>query len=787
MSAPIQTLHAIRMLAGLRMNRLVNVLTSATSRSFSRGRPKSAKRTAGTRPKLVSWLIAFGFTALILFTVINSFRIATLVMYCHAHPMCDVFHVEQARRSIGTLLHAAAFAPLMMRGFAVLLSLLWVLSVVYPLALANRAAPDWDMEWLATLPMSRTTLACARIVERGLVNATGWFTLGSCSLVLAWYANIGWLIPLYTVLLTLPLLMLAASLWTLLDLGLHIVLAPSRLRNLQAVLALLVAPVAYLIMSIGTPGGGRYMLWLTDITPQWIMWTPVGLAVQILSAQSHLDALGLYLLLLAETATGVLLSVVLLRYQLRAGLIVHGPRESGRRVGRRQPANMGRASWLSPLQRRELTMLLRDRRYLAQCLGVPLIMVGGQFMLNASLTPILMHRPAAIAAFSFGIAAYTLLWSALSTVITEGDKLWLLYTFPRSLASMLWEKTRFYMVLALPYPLAIFAVFATIAYLGPAHLTPTRYASGFVLTLAGVPIFATVALALGILSGIPPTPTSRQVGIRYVYLYMTLAGFYGYALTTDNGWYRGTIFLLCVALAYALWQKAADRLPFLYDAASLPPQRVSLADGLIATTIFFVIQILIFHLSSDILHGVLVARIITAYVGAGACTYAIMRAAFWSLKTRDLPPLLGPGVMPAIALGAALGLTCALIGLCYLWLAQRYRIFPESPTLQPLGPATRLGITALAVCAAPLFEEFVFRGLIFGGLRRSLDFPLAALASAALFALVHPPASMAPVFIVGLAAAWVYERKRMLAASMATHAVYNAVVVGYQLFLFHPG
>jgi len=54
-------------------------------------------------------------------------------------------------------------------------------------------------------------------------------------------------------------------------------------------------------------------------------------------------------------------------------------------------------------------------------------------------------------------------------------------------------------------------------------------------------------------------------------------------------------------------------------------------------------------------------------------------------------------------------------------------------------------VAAMIIVAAPIFEEFIFRGLIFGGLRRSLDLPVAAIASAAIFAIVHPPASVIPV------------------------------------------
>ena len=54
------------------------------------------------------------------------------------------------------------------------------------------------------------------------------------------------------------------------------------------------------------------------------------------------------------------------------------------------------------------------------------------------------------------------------------------------------------------------------------------------------------------------------------------------------------------------------------------------------------------------------------------------------------------------------------------------------------------------------------------------------LLATALFAIVHPPISALPVFMLGLLAALVYERTRMLLAPMLVHAIYNAAVMSYQ-------
>ena len=83
----------------------------------------------------------------------------------------------------------------------------------------------------------------------------------------------------------------------------------------------------------------------------------------------------------------------------------------------------------------------------------------------------------------------------------------------------------------------------------------------------------------------------------------------------------------------------------------------------------------------------------------------------------------------------------------------------------------------LAVVAVPLCQEFIFRGLIFGGLRRSVGLMPGTLMSAALFAIVHPPGSMLPMFLLGLLTAYVYDKTRALLAPVLVHAAFSAVLL----------
>ena len=85
----------------------------------------------------------------------------------------------------------------------------------------------------------------------------------------------------------------------------------------------------------------------------------------------------------------------------------------------------------------------------------------------------------------------------------------------------------------------------------------------------------------------------------------------------------------------------------------------------------------------------------------------------------------------------------------------------------------------LIIVAAPISEEIFFRGFIFGGFRRKLSFPVAAVLSAAIFGLFHYTGSGSEAVIpqlafLGLALAWVYEETGSIYPTIALHMVNNA-------------
>lgn len=94
------------------------------------------------------------------------------------------------------------------------------------------------------------------------------------------------------------------------------------------------------------------------------------------------------------------------------------------------------------------------------------------------------------------------------------------------------------------------------------------------------------------------------------------------------------------------------------------------------------------------------------------------------------------------------------------------------------------GMMALVACVgAPLAEEVVFRGYIYGAVKKLSNIWFAVLFSGLFFAAVHMNlASMLPLFVLGVALAVVYEATGSLWTPIAVHFLFNGVNVGFMLW-----
>lgn len=91
------------------------------------------------------------------------------------------------------------------------------------------------------------------------------------------------------------------------------------------------------------------------------------------------------------------------------------------------------------------------------------------------------------------------------------------------------------------------------------------------------------------------------------------------------------------------------------------------------------------------------------------------------------------------------------------------------------SPSVRALMIVAAVVVAPIVEETIFRGYVYGVLKRFTDGWFAALCSSLLFAIVHAHiGSLVPLFLLALSFCAAYEFSGSLLVPMWMHAFFNA-------------
>lgn len=145
----------------------------------------------------------------------------------------------------------------------------------------------------------------------------------------------------------------------------------------------------------------------------------------------------------------------------------------------------------------------------------------------------------------------------------------------------------------------------------------------------------------------------------------------------------------------------------------------------------------------------------------------------------------------ASRIGQALGTLVIVLPLIYG--AQWFAYFLSGPQSEPQPIVTfllehsdvqaRLLVIAIAVIAAPLTEELVFRGCLYGVLRQTVGRYAAMAVSAIVFALIHAHLPSIPgLIILALALSLLYESTGSLWSSVVLHATFNAASICGTIF-----
>jgi hypothetical protein len=638
---------------------------------------------------------------------------------------------------------------------------------------------EWDLEWLFTLPVSARPLFVARAMPLAFAGFSGFLPL-----FVVIYCSCGY--GAWGLLLAVPAAayvgILIGFLCVFGDIWFHKRLAPALRKNVQAILSLIASVGLFLVMIVATSGDWLfpYFGYVADAMSGFALWNPFSAPVA-LSRQGPPSLTG------AAVMVGYAIAVPWICVELSARMVRHGLiSQSGAYQGTHgKPAQASRRRWSGGIVGKELLLLRRDQNYLSQTLILPIIvfifnmaMIGG--MWQKATTDV--HNAAAI---SFGLGAYLLMMSSSRVLASEGNTFWLLYTFPQALHSMLLRKTQLWCGFALLYTSLSMAV---LGWFGLAR-EPDFFVE-WVAALVGIVVYAFILSGIGVLGTEPNENGAWRQGTELTYLNLILILLFTGALYAPGVWPKIVQAILCGALALAIWQRVQQQLPYLLDQSLTSPPQITLIDGLIAVVAFFSIQSGARGLIA--FAEMTLAKAMTfAFVAAGA---AVVLSFVVVLRQKKVPHLLetlrlkapaGVGAkrlarefLIAAAAGIAIGI-CGSLYMLALVQVEAIRTLLRQVPLYGLSFASSdfWWMVILLVVAAPLFEEFIFRSLIHQSLRNTFRAVPAMAISAAIFAIVHPPISVAPVFLLGLAAAWSLERSSFLGTSMVVHMTYNAVVV----------
>jgi ABC-2 type transport system permease protein len=639
------------------------------------------------------------------------------------------------------------------------------------------AKVEWSLEWWFTFPVPARGLLLARVLETAFATPFAWFLLLPFFSVTLWCAGFGWLgIPLGA-LSAAYVGILAGCLRVVAETGLRRWLALRNVARLQALLSVVaVLPMVAALATVSPEWLDEFSRVATAL-PSWLLLGPLApLSLAAGGARAWQGAVGCITFACAATAAATTFGGFVLRDGLTTSA---GPNQGSRG---RAPAADRQWPWsLGAMARKELSLLFRDRTLFSQTFVVPALVLGMQLLLNRGLARSLTSSPQHAAAMAFGTAAFVLSTGACNTLAVEVPVLWLYFTIPKPLTRLFVDKAVFWSCLA---SLVAGAVFIGAAASGswPVY----RGLPTFALALLGVTLNAFIATGIGVLgTQALETDARRRISASMTYLYMLLAGSFAYALYAPSAWAKFAQVVLSALLASAIWQKVRDHAPFLLDPNDQPAPTIAVADGVIAALAFFILQglLVLLFLGFDYAPG---ASLLLAFSVAGVIVAGAALLSFWSLGVPNVLATVGlqapkQGMLRAILSGVAGGLACGLVAKGYLMLTDHVdvlrRMRDETISFSN-DEHTAVWFAVLAIFVAPIFEEFIFRGVLFGGFRRSFGALPAAVSSALVFAIVHPAIASAPVFLLGFVAALVYERARSLVAPMAAHMTYNAIVVG---------
>jgi ABC-2 type transport system permease protein len=422
-------------------------------------------------------------------------------------------------------------------------------------------------------------------------------------------------------------------------------------------------------------------------------------------------------------------------------------------------------------------LLLRDRTLATQVILVPILIVGYQVLINPSM--VFSVTVAGICAMAYACGTYASLITAPQVLMSEAKGVWLIYNLPMPVAAYFGRRETLWRSVATG--LAAILVVVMLLTSGAFRVEDLwRY----VAALLGVWVMGKVVS--GIVMGRPKMPDVAagerpKIGAGRMYGAMLMAGSFGGLLWQGMIWPLVSSLVIFWFLGVAIWQRRNVSFSYLMEPVEEEPPSWGVDDGLWAVVVFFVVQVLVSVI------GVLLGEMTSGLVLASFVAGGLAAMAFVWIRRNGkgipLPEIPDDGEKKgwqamAVETGVAT-LLCLAVGIAWTKILET-GVFGDAGTgVFEWSPVV---LILLAVVAAPILEELLFRGFMCRTMLGFWSKRNAVLGSALIFAVVHPGPSFPPVFLLGLAAAILYLRSRSVVPGMILHALYNLGIVWFALW-----
>jgi ABC-2 type transport system permease protein len=364
----------------------------------------------------------------------------------------------------------------------------------------------------------------------------------------------------------------------------------------------------------------------------------------------------------------------------------------------------------------------------------------------------------------------------------ERKSVWLLFTLPRSLARMLFQRALVWVPICLVYAALV------LAYGLGRQPVSRELVLGSAYCFFGLTLLTLISAGLGLHTVEPDALESEQAssrgGLQVLLLGVLLAAF-GSGFYAD-AWLRVSLSVIVAAAAYGIWQDVSRRLPFLLEPDLQPPPGIGVSDALVCVLLIVVLEVFGARLAMSHLELRPWPAQGVAFVGAVALVAAGASLLFWRQGLRNVGSSLGltwgGSVRGAVQQGLVWAVPAVVTAVVFLLLLRHWPwlgTWGNSAGLSRpnLERSTDTVILLLLTCVgAPLVEELLFRGMLYRSLRQSFSPRASALCAAVVLGAIHPGLACISVFLFSLFAAASFERSRSLVSPIVVHAAYNSTL-----------